>query len=199
MAVCAVLCRADNLSERFGRPLKGGTLSHDTFGDVFRVLDGRIFETRFRDWINGLAGLIEGVVAIDGKTLRGRGREEATKQRVLAYGHGVRGAKQPVPGPGRQRETSPFRAGLFSPPFVRKRVPRCACAAVAYMPTETRLPRVSHQAGFLRRGESRINLNCVSDCPGLRLTAVEAATYTFIAPTGFPRIWRPCVGCEPKF
>ena len=78
MAVCAVLCRADNLSERFGRPLKGGTLSHDTFGDVFRVLDGRIFETRFWGWINGLAGLIEGVVAIDGKTLRGRGREEAT-------------------------------------------------------------------------------------------------------------------------
>ena len=101
MAVCAILCGADNwvevadwckdrkewLSERFGWPLERGTPSHDTFGDLFRVLDARVFEARFRDWIRGLAGLIEGVVAIDGKTLRGSGKKGSNEllHMVTAY------------------------------------------------------------------------------------------------------------------
>jgi hypothetical protein len=51
--------------------LKRGTASHDTFGRVFRVLDRHVFEACFREWIAGLAGIVEGVVAIDGKTVRG--------------------------------------------------------------------------------------------------------------------------------
>ncbi|WP_353739914.1 transposase family protein [Accumulibacter sp.] len=74
MAVCAVLCGADNwaevadwcrdrqqwLRERFGWSLKGGTPSHDTFGDLFRVLDAKVFEERFRQWIAGLVGVVDG-------------------------------------------------------------------------------------------------------------------------------------------
>jgi len=101
MAVCAILCGADNwvevadwckdrkewLSERFRWPLEGGTPSHDTFGDLFRVLDAHIFETRFRDWIRELAGVIDGVVAIDGKTLRGSGKKGSNEllHMVTAY------------------------------------------------------------------------------------------------------------------
>lgn len=85
MAVCAILCGADDwvevadwcrdrrgwLKERFG--FTRGTPSHDTFGDVFRLLDAGQFEARFRQWINALVGQVQGVVAIDGKSLRGSG------------------------------------------------------------------------------------------------------------------------------
>lgn len=87
MAVCAILCGADDwvavadwckdrrewLKDRFG--FSRGTPSHDTFGDVFRVMDASAFEERFRQWIKGLVGQVDGVVAIDGKTLRGSGRK----------------------------------------------------------------------------------------------------------------------------
>jgi len=87
MAICAILCGADDwvavadwckdrrewLAERFG--FTRGTPSHDTFGDVFRVLDAQVFEARFREWIRGLVGQVDGVVAIDGKTLRGSGKK----------------------------------------------------------------------------------------------------------------------------
>ncbi|MBK6972805.1 MAG: ISAs1 family transposase [Sterolibacteriaceae bacterium] len=101
MAICAVLCGADNwvevadwckdrrqwLKERFGLRLDRGTPSHDTFGDVFGVLDASVFEARFRQWINALAGVVEGVVAIDGKTLRGSGNKgsNALLHMVTAY------------------------------------------------------------------------------------------------------------------
>ena len=66
MAICAVLCGADDWvevadwCEDEGEWLKGfldlphGTPSHDTFGDVFRVLDPDVFESCFREWIGGL-------------------------------------------------------------------------------------------------------------------------------------------------
>ena len=87
MAICAILCGADDwvavadwckdrrewLEDRFG--FSRGTPSHDTFGDVFRVMDASVFEERFRQWIKGLVGQVDGVVAIDGKTLRGSGRK----------------------------------------------------------------------------------------------------------------------------
>ncbi|GHU34795.1 hypothetical protein AGMMS50256_28930 [Betaproteobacteria bacterium] len=57
-------CRAEYLK------LSHGTPSHDTFSRVFRVLDAHVFEACFRDWISGLMGIVEGVVAIDGKTVR---------------------------------------------------------------------------------------------------------------------------------
>jgi hypothetical protein len=45
--------------------------SHDTFGDVFRVLDPNIFEQCFREWIGGWVGVVKDRIALDGKTIRG--------------------------------------------------------------------------------------------------------------------------------
>lgn len=78
MAICAILCGADNwvevqhwrqdrrewLKERFG--FDKGIPSHDPFGDLFGMLDAKQFEQRFRTWINRLAGVVGGVVALDG-------------------------------------------------------------------------------------------------------------------------------------
>lgn len=83
IALCAILCGAntwvdvaewaeDNLEWlRRYTPLERGTPSHDTFGRVFRILDAAVFEQCFRCWIASLVGVIEGVIAFDGKTLCG--------------------------------------------------------------------------------------------------------------------------------
>ena len=83
MAICAVLCGADDWvevaewCEDEADWLKGfldlpqGTPSHDTFGDVFRVLDPDVFESCFREWIGGLVGVVKDIIALDGKTVRG--------------------------------------------------------------------------------------------------------------------------------
>jgi predicted transposase YbfD/YdcC len=83
MAICAVLCGADNWVDvadwseveevwlKTFLVLKNGTPSHDTFGEVFRVLDGSVFEQCFRQWVASIVGVAEGVVAFDGKTVRG--------------------------------------------------------------------------------------------------------------------------------
>lgn len=83
MAICAVLCGCDDWvdvadwceeEEEWLKKflvLAKGTPSHDTFGDVFRVLDAKVFENCFRQWIDGIVGAVKGVVAFDGKTVRG--------------------------------------------------------------------------------------------------------------------------------
>lgn len=83
MALSAVLCGADTWVDvaewaedntawlRRYLVLERGTPSHDTFGRVFRILDATTFEQCFRGWIAGMAGVIDGVVALDGKTIRG--------------------------------------------------------------------------------------------------------------------------------
>lgn len=99
MAICAILCGSNNwvevadwcsdrqkwLKERFG--FTHVTPSHDTFSSVFSLLDATVFETRFREWINALAGIVEGVVALDGKTLRGSGKKGSNEllHMVTAY------------------------------------------------------------------------------------------------------------------
>ena len=68
MALCAVLCGADTWVDvaewaedneawlkRYLR-LEHGTPSHDTFGRLFRLLDAKVFEACFREWISDLAG-----------------------------------------------------------------------------------------------------------------------------------------------
>ena len=83
MAICAVLCGADSWvdvadwcegeEDWLGTflDLANGTPSHDTFGQVFRVLDTGVFEQCFRQWVAGIVGVAQGVVAFDGKTVRG--------------------------------------------------------------------------------------------------------------------------------
>jgi predicted transposase YbfD/YdcC len=83
MAICAVLCGADDWvavadwcedEEAWLKTflsLPNGTPSHDTFGNVFRVLDSTVFESCFREWISGLVGTVRDIIALDGKTARG--------------------------------------------------------------------------------------------------------------------------------
>ena len=83
MTLSAVLCGADNWVDvaewasdnedwlKKYLVLEQGTPSHDTFGRVFRLLDAEVFEQCFRCWIQGIAGHVKGVIALDGKTLCG--------------------------------------------------------------------------------------------------------------------------------
>lgn len=87
IALAAVLCGAVSCSdmEEFGHSKEGllrlvlrlehGIPSHDTFSRVFRLLKPRAFEAAFRRFMAAFAkanGLnLTGVVAIDGKALRG--------------------------------------------------------------------------------------------------------------------------------
>lgn len=94
-ALCAVLCGADTWvdvaewaedNEEWLKKylvLANGTPSHDTFGRVFRILDARVFEASFRQWISGLVGIVDGVVAIDGKTARGSKDGQSTALHTL--------------------------------------------------------------------------------------------------------------------
>lgn len=82
LTLCAVLCGADGWVSvaMFGRrklaflrrylPFANGTPSHDQLGLVFGALDAAAFQTCFIAWTRALSGAIEGVVAVDGKTLR---------------------------------------------------------------------------------------------------------------------------------
>lgn len=98
MALCGVLCGADtwvDIAEwaedneswlRRYLVLAHGTPSHDTFGRVFRVLDAKVFEQCFRSWVSGLVGVVEGVIALDGKTVCGsRDGENTALHMVSAF------------------------------------------------------------------------------------------------------------------
>ena len=53
---------------------------------MFRILDARVFEASFRQWIAGLVGVIEGVVAFDGKTACGsRDGQNTALHTLTAY------------------------------------------------------------------------------------------------------------------
>lgn len=81
IAVCAIIAGADDwvAIERFGKAkkrwfakylrLKHGIPSHDTFGDVFGVIDPEQFAEAFIGWMKMIA-TVSGVIALDGKTLR---------------------------------------------------------------------------------------------------------------------------------
>lgn len=92
IALAAVLCGAEGCTDMadFGRAKEGvlrqvlglenGIPSHDTFSRIFRVLDPQAFETAFRRFMATFAraNTVKGVVAIDGKAVRGafeRGRK----------------------------------------------------------------------------------------------------------------------------
>jgi len=51
--------------------LENGIPSHDTFNRFFSLLKPSIFETYFVSWIKSISNDYKGVIAIDGKTVRG--------------------------------------------------------------------------------------------------------------------------------
>ena len=52
-----------------------GVPSHDTLNRVFRILDPEMFNQCFMQWVRTIAATVEGVIAIDGKTLCNSGDE----------------------------------------------------------------------------------------------------------------------------
>lgn len=120
IALAAVLCGAESCSDmaEFGRAKEGllrrflrlehGIPSHDTFSRVFRLLDPRAFEQAFRRFTaafakgNGLA--LTGVVAVDGKAVRGayeRGQSSTPLHMVNAWAVGARLVLAQGQAPGR--------------------------------------------------------------------------------------------------
>lgn len=90
VALAAVLCGAEDCTDmaifadakldllREVVDLEHGPPSHDTFSRVFRLVEPEPFEAAFAKFTQAFAGALSGVVAIDGKALRGayeRGRK----------------------------------------------------------------------------------------------------------------------------
>ena len=90
VALAAMLCGAEDCTDMalFARSkldllrqvvkLEHGPPSHDTFSRVFRLIAPEPFEAAFAKFTAAFAGALQGVVAIDGKALRGayeRGRK----------------------------------------------------------------------------------------------------------------------------
>jgi len=90
VALAAMLCGAEDCTDMamFARSkldvlrqvvkLEHGAPSHDTFSRVFRLIAPEPFEAAFAKFTAAFAGALQGVVAIDGKALRGayeRGRK----------------------------------------------------------------------------------------------------------------------------
>lgn len=83
IALCTVLCGGETCADMalFGRAkreflqdfltLPHGVPSHDTFSRIFRLLDPARFHAWFIDFMQRFAEGCQGVVAIDGKTMRG--------------------------------------------------------------------------------------------------------------------------------
>ena len=83
VALAAVLCGAEDCTDmalfaqskltflRQVVKLEHGPPSHDTFSRVFRLLKPEPFEAAFAKFTQAFAGALKGVVAIDGKALRG--------------------------------------------------------------------------------------------------------------------------------
>lgn len=82
LCLVAVLAGADCFTEiaLFGvkkleflrrfRPYRDGTPTHDHLGDILATLDAEAFQRCFVAWVAARTGLAEGVIAIDGKTVR---------------------------------------------------------------------------------------------------------------------------------
>src|SRR5713226_9904307 len=94
LAICGVICGAEGWVEieEFGKAkeawftdllsLPKGIPSHDTFGRVFAHIDPKQFEASFLEWVQGISKTVQGVIAIDGKTLR-RSHDHAAGKKAL--------------------------------------------------------------------------------------------------------------------
>lgn len=93
ITLAAVICGADTWEDisDFGKSkedflkdtlsLKNGIPSPDTFNRFFAGLNPSVFEANFIAWVKGLCSKNSGVVAIDGKTVRGS-RKEGNKSAI---------------------------------------------------------------------------------------------------------------------
>ena len=82
IALCTLMCGGETCTDMalFGQAkreflgsflkLEKGIPSHDTFSRVFRLLDPEVFHAWFLGFMNRFAEKCQGVVAVDGKTLR---------------------------------------------------------------------------------------------------------------------------------
>lgn len=94
ITVCAVIACADSWIdvEDFGRfkqdwlrtflKLPNGIPSHDTFGRVFTPVDPIAFQDCFIQWVRAVHETVDGVVAIDGKTVR-RSHDQAKGKQAI--------------------------------------------------------------------------------------------------------------------
>src|SRR3954465_2435184 len=64
------------------RPFRDGTPAHDHLGDILAALDAEQFQRGFVAWVAALTGMPEGVIAIDGKTVRRSGNKRAGKAAI---------------------------------------------------------------------------------------------------------------------
>jgi len=95
--------------------LKNGLPSHDTFSRVFRLLDPAGFGRAFEAFLDDLGAGGDGVLAIDGKTLRrsfDRAAGRSPLHVVTAFGSGARIAIAQRAVPEGQNETLAARAML---------------------------------------------------------------------------------------
>src|SRR5436305_14142516 len=94
LCLLAVLAGAETIVDiaRFGdkkigllrrfRPFRDGTPAHDHLGDILAALDAEQFQRCFVSWVAALTGMPEGVIAIDGKTVRRSGNKRSGKAAI---------------------------------------------------------------------------------------------------------------------
>jgi predicted transposase YbfD/YdcC len=125
IALVALLCGAESCTDmaEFGRAktallkrllrLEHGVPSHDTFSRVFRLIDPERFEAAFGSFAAAFAGPLSGVVAIDGKALRGayeRGRKATPLHLVNVWAVEARAAVAQRLAPGRNEVAGALEA-----------------------------------------------------------------------------------------
>jgi predicted transposase YbfD/YdcC len=127
VALAALRCGAESCVDMadFGRAKEGllrrvlrlehGIASHDTFSRVFRALKPEVFEAAFRRFMAafGKANRIRGVVAIDGKAVRGafaRGRKATPLHLVNVWAAEARLALAQRTAPGRNEVAGALEA-----------------------------------------------------------------------------------------
>ena len=95
ITICAAICGADDwvAVANYGRAkhdwlktflqLPNGIPSHDTFGNVFCIINPNEFERCFLNWIRSVSSVTKGeIIAIDGKTLR-RSHDKSSSQSAI--------------------------------------------------------------------------------------------------------------------
>lgn len=125
IALAALLCGAAGCADMadFGRSkqsllreilkLPHGVPSHDTFSRVFRLIDPEPFEAAFARFTAAFGGQLKGVVAIDGKALRGaylRGRRSCPLHLVNIWAAEARLAVGQRLAPGRNEVAGALQA-----------------------------------------------------------------------------------------